>query len=219
MTRSSDRRGSCCDQLHCVQSLSAYGVVRCTRVRTLEMLYDGIPRYRLRARCSPSCSPQVQRGSVGNEASYCRSCTRERALHRFFAPSGCVKLVKCTVMKRYGGHYVAEPGRPAPTPEAVFHALGITPGERPELWSLLTRITQRTAGWILVAAPYNLGATPLEVALLLRLCAAHGVSIRIVSPSTEVVAEPSATSPLRVYRTTADFAELAKELLRIRPGR
>ncbi len=119
-------------------------------------------------------------------------------------------------MKRYVVHYAAEPGRPAPTPAAVFQALGMTPGERPELWDLLTCIAQRTAGWILVAAPSTLGATPLEVALVVRLCAAYGVSLRIVTPSTEVVVEPPATTEVRVYRTTADFAELAKELLATR---
>jgi hypothetical protein len=122
-------------------------------------------------------------------------------------------------MKRYVVHYVTESGRPAPTPEAVFQALGMMPGERPELWDLLTRIAQRTAGWILVAAPENLGATPLEVALLVRLCAAYGVSLRIVTPSTEVVAESPATTGVHVYRTTADFAELAKELLASRTER
>ncbi len=121
-------------------------------------------------------------------------------------------------MKRYVIQYVAEPGRPAPTPAAVFHALDIAPIDRPELWHLLTRITRQTAGWILVTAPWNLGATPLEVALLVRLCAAHGVSIRIVHPSTEVIAGPPETTQGRVYRTTADFAELAKELLMTHPG-
>jgi hypothetical protein len=83
---------------------------------------------------------------------------------------------------------------------------------------LLTRIADQAAGWILVAVPPNLGDTPLEAALLVRLCAAHGVSIRIVTPSTEVVAEPPTEARVRVYRTTADFAELAKELLMTRKG-
>jgi DNA invertase Pin-like site-specific DNA recombinase len=116
-------------------------------------------------------------------------------------------------MKQYFVQYVPEPGRPTPTPEAVFHALGLAPAERPELWGLLTRITQRTAGWILVTAPSDLGATPLEVALLVRLCAAHGISLRIVHPSIEVVAAPDVEAGVPVYRTTAEFAELAKELL------
>ncbi len=121
-------------------------------------------------------------------------------------------------MKRYFVQYVAEPGRPTPTPEAVCHALGIAPTDRPAFWHLLTRIADQAAGWILVAVPPNLGDTPLEAALLVRLCAAHGVSIRIVTPSTEVVAEPPTEARVRVYRTTADFAELAKELLMTRKG-
>jgi hypothetical protein len=121
-------------------------------------------------------------------------------------------------MKQYFVQYVPEPGRPTPTPAAVFHALGLAPADRPELWGLLTRITQRTAGWILVTAPSDLGARPLEVAVLVRLCAAHSVSIRIVTPSTAVLAEPPAEAGVRVYRTTADFAELARELLVTRTG-
>jgi len=83
---------------------------------------------------------------------------------------------------------------------------------------LLTRIATQAAGWILVAVPPNLGATPLEAALLVRLCAANDISIRIVTPSTEVVVERPTEAGVRVYRTTADFAELAKELLVTRTG-
>ncbi len=123
------------------------------------------------------------------------------------------------MMKRYFVDYVPEPGRPAPTPEAVCRALAIMPGDRPAFWHLLTRIANQATGWVLVAVPSDLGDTPLEAALLVRLCAANHVSIRIVTPSTEVVAELPAEAGVRVYRTTADFAELAKELLvtRVRP--
>ncbi len=156
----------------------------------------------------------------------CGSLHKHRAAWTF--PLGCsshwrIKLLeyhcygtnehKQTVMKRYFVQYVPEPGRPTPTPEAVCHALGIAPADRLEFWHLLTRIATHAAGWILVAVPGDLGVTPLEAALLVRLCAAHGVSIRIVTPSTAVVAEPPAEAGVRVYQTTADFAELAKELL------
>ena len=122
-------------------------------------------------------------------------------------------------MKRYFVQYVPEPGRPPPTPEAVIHALGIAPTDRPEFWDLLTRIAKQPRGWILVAVPKNLGVTPLQAALLVRLCAAHGVSIHIVTPSIQVVAEPPEEAWIRVYRTTVDFAELGKELLVTRKGR
>ncbi len=121
-------------------------------------------------------------------------------------------------MKRYFVDYVPEPGRPTPTPEAVCRALGIGPADRPAFWHLLNRIADQATGWVLVAVPSDLGDTPLEVALLVRLCAANRVSVRIVTPSTEVVAEPPEEAWVRIYRTTADFAELAKELLVTRTG-
>ncbi len=122
-------------------------------------------------------------------------------------------------MKRYFIQYIPEWGRPAPTPEEVFRTLGLDPSERPEFWSLLTRIANRTAGWILVAVPSDLGNTPLEAALLLRLCAANGISVRIVAPSIEVMADLPKQESVWVYRTTADYAELAKQLLLSQKGR
>ena len=115
-------------------------------------------------------------------------------------------------MQRFYIAYTAEPGRPHPTPEEVFRMLGYSRDEHPTEWQLATYIANNTANLMIVGRPSDLGRTPLEVALVVRLCAAHGLSVHIVSSKTQLIAEPP-EQPARVYHTTADFAELAALLV------
>ncbi len=116
-------------------------------------------------------------------------------------------------MPRYSIAYMPEPGRPVPTAVEIFRLLGLTPSERPDLWKLLTHLDQADASLVIVGAPTDLGQTPFEAALVLWLCAARGLSVHIVASKTQLVAEAAAEHGQRVYRTTADFAELATHLL------
>jgi hypothetical protein len=117
------------------------------------------------------------------------------------------------MMQRYTIAYLPEPGKPAPTPDEIFRLLGLAPVDRPDLWKLLTHFASASANLVIVGTPTDLGETPFEAALVLRLCAARQLSIHIVSSKTQlVVALPDAVGE-RVYQTTADFAELAARLL------
>ena len=116
-------------------------------------------------------------------------------------------------MQRYSIAYMPEPGRPVPTAAEIFRLLGLTPVERPDLWKLLTHLDHASASLVIIGAPADLGQTPFEAALVLWLCAARGLSVHIVSSKTQIVAEAAAEHGQRVYRTTADFAELATQLL------
>jgi hypothetical protein len=108
--------------------------------------------------------------------------------------------------------YTAERGRPAPTPREVFRLLGLKPAARPDLWQLLQHIVEHTGNWMIVSRPADLGSTPLELALVLRLCAAARLSLQFVTPSIQVlVATPDPSE--RRYCTTADFADLARDIL------
>lgn len=116
-------------------------------------------------------------------------------------------------MQRYIIAYLPEQGKPAPTPEEIFRLLGLSPVDRPDLWKLLTHFASSTANLVIVGAPTDLGATPFEAALVLRLCAARQLSVHIVSSKTQLIAASPDTEGERVYQTTADFAELAAKLL------
>lgn len=116
-------------------------------------------------------------------------------------------------MQRYVIGYTREPGRPEPTPAEIFRLLGLSPLERPDLWKLLSHLNSASASLIIVGAASDLGQTPFEAALVLRLCAVRGLSVHIVASKTQIVAEPASEHGLRVYHTTADFAELATQLL------
>lgn len=116
-------------------------------------------------------------------------------------------------MQRYAIAYMPEPGRPVPTAAEIFRLLGLTSSERPDLWKLLTHLDHAAASLIIVGAPTDLGQTPFEAALVLWLCAARDLSVHIVSSKTQIVAGVAAEHGQRVYRTTADFAELATHLL------
>ncbi len=120
-------------------------------------------------------------------------------------------------MQRYYIAYRAEPGRPGSTPEDVFRLLGYHPNDHPTEWRLVTYIAQHSANLMIVGRPSDLGQTPLEIALVVRLCAAYHLSVHIVRPTTHLLAEPP-EQPARVYHTTADFAELAAALLRSSAG-
>jgi|GEM_PF-3888173 len=115
-------------------------------------------------------------------------------------------------MRRFYIAYTPEPGRPDPTPEAIFRLLGIRPADRPDVWRLLTHIADRTNSLVIAGSPSDLGATPFEVALVLYLCAAHRMSVHIVATKTQIVAEVPTDEQEHVYRTTTELAELAKML-------
>jgi hypothetical protein len=117
------------------------------------------------------------------------------------------------IMQRYTIAYLPELGKPEPTPDEVFRLLGLSPLDRPDLWKLLTHFASSTANLVIVGAPTDLGATPFEAALVLRLCASRQLSVHIVASKTQLVAALPETTSERVYQTTADFAELAAQLL------